>query len=71
MPDGAFDEVTSAVDIFVKDMSLVLDAARASRFAAPIAHTAYLAFLAASAKGWGLQDDSAVMRLYDTAPPEA
>lgn len=64
----AFDDVTSAVDIFVKDMGLVVDAARESRFAAPLAHTAFLSFLVASAKGWGKQDDSAVMRNYDTGP---
>ena len=64
----AFDEVTSAVDIFVKDMGLVLDAARESRFAAPLAHTAFLSFLAASGKGWGALDDSAVMRNYDAGP---
>ena len=61
----AFDDVTSAVDIFVKDMGLVVDAARESRFAAPLAHTAFLSFLAASGKGWGALDDSAVMRNYD------
>ena len=66
MARGAFDEVTSAVDIFVKDMGLVVDAARESRVAAPLAHMAFLSFLAASGKGWGMQDDSAVMRNYDT-----
>ena len=64
----AFDEVTSAVDIFVKDMGLVVDAARESRFAAPLAHTAFLSFLAASGRGWGALDDSAVMRNYDAGP---
>ena len=62
----AFDEVTSAVDIFVKDMGLVVDAARTARFAAPLANTAFLAYLSASGKGWGALDDSAVMRNYDT-----
>ncbi len=66
MVRGAFDEVTSAVDIFVKDMGLVLDAARDSRFAAPMAHAAYLSFLSASARGWGALDDSAVMRNHET-----
>ena len=64
--EGAFDEVTSAIDIFVKDMGLVVDAARESRFAAPLAHATFLSFLAASGKGWGALDDSAVMRNYDT-----
>jgi putative dehydrogenase len=60
----AFDDVTSALDIFVKDMGLVIDAARQARFAAPLAHTAFLAFLEASARGLGRLDDSAVMRNY-------
>lgn len=64
MVTEAFDDVTSAVDIFVKDMGLVLDAARESRFAAPLAHAAFLSFLAANARGWGAHDDSAVMRNY-------
>ena len=62
---GQFDEVTSAVDIFVKDMSLVLDATRESRFPAALAHTAYLTFLATAARGLGLQDDAAVTTHYD------
>ena len=69
MVEGSFDEVTSAVDIFVKDMGLVVDAAREARFAAPLAHAAFLSFLAASGKGWGAIDDSAVMRNYDMGPP--
>lgn len=62
---GQFDDVTCAVDIFVKDMSLVLDATRESRFPAAIAHAAYLAFLATAARGFGARDDSAVTRHYD------
>ncbi len=64
---GAFDDVTSAVDIFVKDMSLVLDATRESKYAAPLAHAAYLAFLDASGRGLGRADDSAVIRHYEQA----
>jgi len=66
---GEFDNVKSAVDIFVKDMSLVLDATRASRFPAALAHAAYLAFLATSARGLGKQDDSAVTTNYDVTVP--
>jgi putative dehydrogenase len=60
-----FDDVTSAVDIFVKDMSLVLDTTRASRFPAPLAHAAYMAFLATSSRGLGKVDDSAVITDYE------
>ena len=62
---GQFDNVTSAVDIFVKDMSLVLDATRESQFPAALAHAAYLAFLGTTARGLGSQDDSAVTTQYD------
>lgn len=64
---GRFDEVTSAVDIFVKDMSLVLDATRQARFPAGLAHAAYLAFLETTSRGLGAVDDSAVTTHYDVA----
>lgn len=64
-----FDNITSAVDIFVKDMGLVLDASRDSRFAAPLAHAAYLAFLATSGRGLGRRDDSAVITFYECSAP--
>ena len=64
-----FDNVLSAVDIFVKDLGLVLDAARDSRFAAPLAHTAYLRFLEASGRGLGRKDDSAVICNYEPSEP--
>ncbi|MBS0455423.1 MAG: NAD(P)-dependent oxidoreductase [Proteobacteria bacterium] len=67
MIEGEFESVTSAVDIFVKDMSLVLDATREARFPASLAHAAYLAFLATSARGLGAKDDSAVTTNYDVA----
>ncbi|MBT2332416.1 NAD(P)-dependent oxidoreductase [Variovorax paradoxus] len=69
---GQFDNnITSAVDIFVKDMSLVLDATRESRFPALLAHAAYLAFLGTAARGLGAQDDSAVTTAYEVATKPA
>jgi 3-hydroxyisobutyrate dehydrogenase len=62
---GQFDSITSAVDIFVKDMSLVLDATREARFPAALAHAAYLAFLGTTARGLGAHDDSAVTTHYE------
>ena len=64
----AFGEVSSAVDIFVKDLGLVLDAARGARFAASLASAAHNAFLAVSGNGKGRWDDSAVMTNYSAAP---
>ncbi len=54
----------SAVDIFVKDLGLVLDTARASRFPLPLASVAHQMFMMASAAGHGNEDDSAVIRNY-------
>lgn len=72
MVDSQHDEVTSAVDIFVKDLSLVLDATREIRFPAGLAHAAYLAFLATTSRGLGALDDSAIMEHYanDARTPE-
>jgi 3-hydroxyisobutyrate dehydrogenase len=64
----AFGEVTSAVDIFVKDLGLVLDAARSARFSASLASAAHNAFLAVSGEGKGRWDDSAVMTNYGATP---
>ena len=60
-PDPA---VASAVDIFVKDLGLVLDAGRDAKAALPLAATAYQLFLAASGRGDGKADDSQVIRSY-------
>jgi L-threonate 2-dehydrogenase len=57
-------EVTSAVDIFVKDLGIVLEAGRESRAALPLAAVAHQMFLAASGRGEGAADDSQVIRTY-------
>jgi 3-hydroxyisobutyrate dehydrogenase len=58
----------SAVDIFVKDLGLVLEAARESRFSAPLASAAFNAFLSVSGEGKGRWDDSAVTCHYAGEP---
>ena len=68
MVSEAFYDVTSAVDIFVKDLGLVLDAARSAKFAASLASAAHNAFLAVSGEGKGRWDDSAVMTNYGVSP---
>lgn len=55
----------SAVDIFVKDLTLVADTARELRFPLPLASTALNMFLAASNAGHGKEDDSAVIKIFD------
>jgi len=56
--------VTSAVDIFVKDLGIVLEAGRSSKAALPLAAVAHQMFLAASGRGEGAADDSQVIRTY-------
>ncbi len=59
-------EVTSAVDIFVKDLGIVLDAGRDTKAALPLAAAAHQMFLATSGRGDGAADDSQVIRSYFT-----
>ncbi len=54
----------SAVDIWPKDLGIVLDAARASKFSAPLTATALQQFIAASGMGLGREDDAAVAKVY-------
>lgn len=54
----------SAVDIFVKDLGLVLDMARSSRFPLPLSSTAHQMFMQASSAGHGREDDSAVIKIF-------
>ena len=56
--------VTSAVDIFVKDLGIVLGEARALKAGLPLSASAMQMFLAASGLGHGAADDSQVIRAY-------
>jgi len=57
-------EVTSAVDIFVKDLGIVLEAGRDVKAALPLAALAHQMFLAVSGQGGGADDDSQMIRAY-------
>jgi L-threonate 2-dehydrogenase len=64
----------SAVDIFVKDLGLVLDLARASKFPLPLSSTAHQMFMQASTAGFAREDDSAVIKIFpgiDLPTPKA
>ena len=61
--DGDYTPL-SAVDIFVKDLGLVLDTARGSKFPLPLSATAHQMFMMASAAGHGKEDDSAVIKVF-------
>ena len=54
----------SAVDIFVKDLGIVLDMARASKFPLPLSSTAHQMFMQASTAGFAKEDDSAVIKIF-------
>jgi putative dehydrogenase len=62
----------SAVDIFVKDLGLVLDTARVSKFPLPLSATAHQMFMQASTAGYAKEDDSAVIKIFPgiTLPPK-
>lgn len=57
-------EVKSAVDIFVKDLSIVLQTGHDMRAGLPIAAAAHQMYLAASGRGDGKADDSQVIQTY-------
>ena len=54
----------SQVNIWPKDLGIVLDIARAARFSAPITAAALQQFLAAAGMGLGQEDDAAVAKVY-------
>jgi len=54
----------SAVDIFVKDLSLVADTAKSLHFPLPLASTALNMFTEVSNAGYGREDDSAVIKIF-------
>lgn len=57
-------DVTSAVDIFVKDLGIVMQTGRDTKAALPLAATAHQLFLSASGAGDGARDDSQVIGAY-------
>jgi 3-hydroxyisobutyrate dehydrogenase len=59
------DTPLSAVNIFVKDLGIVLDQARALTFPLPMAAAAHQLFLAAAAAGHGGRDDAFVIRFWE------
>jgi 3-hydroxyisobutyrate dehydrogenase len=59
------DTPLSAVNIFVKDLGIVLDQARSLAFPAPMAAAAHQLFLGAAALGHGGKDDAFVIRVWE------
>jgi 3-hydroxyisobutyrate dehydrogenase len=63
------DQVNSALDIFVKDMGLVLDAARENSYPAPLASAAEQLYLAGRRAGLGRRDDSSIIEVLRGPSP--
>jgi 3-hydroxyisobutyrate dehydrogenase len=61
--DGDYTPL-SAVNIFVKDLGIVLDSAKKMPFPLPITASAHQLYLAAAAQGHGYEDDSAVVKVF-------
>jgi putative dehydrogenase len=61
--DGDYRPLSS-VNIFVKDLGIVLDAARKLQFPLPLAAAAHQLYLATAAAGHGNEDDAAVVKFY-------
>lgn len=62
--DGDYSP-TSMVDIFVKDLGLVADTAQKLDFPLPLSNTAFEMFTRASNAGFGKEDDSAVIKIFE------
>lgn len=54
----------SAVDIFIKDLNIVHQTGRELSMATPVAASALQQFTSASGAGFGREDDSAVIKVY-------
>ena len=54
----------SAIDIWLKDLGIVLDIAKDAKFGAPLTAAALQQFVAASGSGLGREDDAAVAKVY-------
>ena len=59
------DTPHSTVDIFVKDLGIVLDGGRALTLPLPLAAAAHQLFLGVSAAGYGQRDDAFVIRFWE------
>jgi 3-hydroxyisobutyrate dehydrogenase len=54
----------SAIEIFVKDLGIIQDMARAERYPVPLAAAALQMYLGAAGAGMGRDDDASLARLY-------
>jgi 3-hydroxyisobutyrate dehydrogenase len=55
----------SAIDIWVKDLALVLDTGKSLRMPLPMAAAAFQVVMMAAARGLGAIDDAAFVKVYE------
>ncbi len=65
MVERAFEDPKSALNIFVKDLGLVLDAAGERHFPTPLTMAASQLFMMGAAQGMGTEDDSGILRVFE------
>ena len=65
MLEREFIPAKSAMDIFVKDMGLVREAAREQSFETPLSDAAHRLYEAGSSLGLGREDDSGILRVFE------
>ena len=65
MLDRAFLPPKSALDIFVKDMGLVREAAAERGFETPLSNAAHRLYEAGASMGFGREDDSGILRVFE------
>jgi len=66
MLEKAFEPPKSALDIFIKDMGLVLASAEEAGFSAPLAAAAREVYKTGAEMGLGAEDDSGVIRAFES-----
>ncbi len=64
MLEEAFLPAKSAMDIFVKDMGLVREAAKENGFETPLSDAAHTLYREGSSRGLGREDDSGILRVF-------
>jgi len=60
----------STVNVFLKDLQMILDAARAAHACVPLAQAAHAIFNKAAAMGLGEESDTRVLHAYDSDIPD-
>jgi 3-hydroxyisobutyrate dehydrogenase len=55
----------SAIEIWVKDLGIILEAGKEARFPLPLSGAAHQLYLMAAAAGYGRLDDAAVVKVYE------